>query len=108
MPLSSSIVPESDKKIFLVLEDFGYLGRAWRETRIEDSDVERIITDLLKGRYTNPVRLIAFNTSEGWSRDVSEDVARELQQRRADQMHEIPAGLQQFVARYGGIGRLKK
>jgi hypothetical protein len=24
------------------------------------------------------VRVVAFNTSEGWSRDISEDVAREL------------------------------
>ena len=25
-----------------------------------------------------PVRVIAFNTAEGWSRDVTEDVAREI------------------------------
>jgi hypothetical protein len=32
----------------------------------------------MTGQFNNPVRVIAFNTSEGWSRDLSEDVAREL------------------------------
>jgi len=30
-----------------------------------------------------PVRVIAFNTAEGWSRDVTEDIAREM----LDQAH---------------------
>ena len=33
MPRSPSIVPEdSDRDVYLILEDFGPLGRAWRET----------------------------------------------------------------------------
>jgi hypothetical protein len=35
----------------------------------------------LTGQFNNPVRVVAFNTSEGWSRDVSEDVAREVLRR---------------------------
>jgi hypothetical protein len=31
----------------------------------------------MTGPYCNPVRLIAFNTAKGWSRDVSEAVADE-------------------------------
>jgi hypothetical protein len=46
--------------------------------------------------------VIAFNTSEAWARNVSEVVARELQQRFADQMRELPARLQRFVEQYGG------
>ena len=26
--------------------------------------------------YSHPVRVVAFNTAEGWSRDVTEDIAR--------------------------------
>jgi hypothetical protein len=51
--------------------------------------------------------LIAFKSSEGWSRDVSEDVARELKQRCLDQMRDLPAGLQQFVDQYGGPAEMK-
>jgi hypothetical protein len=38
--------------------------------------------------------------AEGWVRDVSEDVARELRQRCADRRRELPESLQRFVERY--------
>ena len=47
-----------------------------------------------------PGRVIGFNTAEGWSRDVSEDVARELRQRCADQDRDPPDFLTEFVERY--------
>jgi len=62
--------------IYLVLDDFG-LGCAWRETNVEDTDLEAVISDLLEGQYSNPV-VIGFNLSEGWVRDVSEEIARKL------------------------------
>jgi hypothetical protein len=37
--------------------------------------------DMLRGEYSNPVRVVGFNTVEGWARDVSEDVADELRHR---------------------------
>ena len=78
-----SIVPSDDgETVYLVLDDFGDLGRCWRETDMETAaDLETVIADLLKGEYANPVRVIGSNTAEGWSRDVSEDVASELQYR---------------------------
>jgi hypothetical protein len=63
-----------------VLDDFGGQGLAWRETDLEDTDLETIIRHLLEGQYRSPVRVIGFNIAEGWVRDVSEDVARELRQ----------------------------
>jgi len=70
MPSSPSIVPEIDRDVCLVLDDFGLLlGRAWRETDVHDANFESVIADLLDGQYTNPVRIIAFNT--GSSHDIS-------------------------------------
>src|SRR5215475_13698884 len=43
-----------------------------------DTDYETLIRHLLEGQCSNPVRVVAFNTEEGWSRDVSDDVADEL------------------------------
>jgi hypothetical protein len=77
----------------------GGLGSAWRETNAQDTDLQAVIDDLLEGQYSNPVRIIGFNTTEGWSRDVSEDVARELQQRCADHDRELPEFLREFVDR---------
>ena len=60
-----SIVPgsrENDQTVYLVADDFGKVGRAWRETDYEASDLETIVQDLLTGQYSNPIRVIAFNT----------------------------------------------
>src|SRR5215212_5333819 len=78
MRSSPSIVPGVDRDVCLVLDDFGRLGLAWRETDVEDTGFETVVRDLLDGQYSSPVRVIAFNITEGWSRDVSEDVALEL------------------------------
>jgi hypothetical protein len=37
-----------------------------------------VIQDLLTGQYGHPIRVVAINTAERWSEDVSEDVAREF------------------------------
>ena len=78
MRASPSIVPrDDDQDAYLVMDDFGgRLGFAWRETAPDSTDFETVISDLLDGQYSNPVRVVGFNTAEGWSRDVSEDVAQ--------------------------------
>ena len=92
--------PGNDQDVYLVLDEFGgRIGQAWRETDAEAARLETVIADLLDGQYSSPVRVIAFNTAEGWSRDVSENVARELRRRCAEQARELPAYLQDFVER---------
>ncbi len=79
-----------DQDIYLVLDDFGgRLGRAWRETNEDQTDRETLIRDLMEGQYTNPVRIVTFNTAGGWSRDVTMDIADELR-RRYVEFGEIP------------------
>jgi hypothetical protein len=102
MRRSPSIIPGIDRDVYLVLDDFGKIGRAWRETDVEDTDYETVIKDLLAGQFANPVRVIGFNTAEGWSKDVSEDVARELRQRCGAQDRELPDFLEGFLERYIG------
>ena len=80
MRRSPSIVPpEANQDTYLVLDDFGErLGRAWRETNEGDTDRETLIRDLMEGQYSHPARIVVFNTAEGWSRDVTMDIADEL------------------------------
>lgn len=93
-----SIVPSGDDEtVYLVADDFGRLGRAWSEADYEATDLETVIQDLLSGQYSHPFRVIAFNTAERWSEDVSEDVARELRRRCDLQMCELPPSLSDFV-----------
>jgi hypothetical protein len=99
--LAPSIVPaDIGPDVYLVLDQLGQrLGRVWRERDEEDTDFETLIRHLLEGQYSNPVRVVAFNAAEGWSRDVSEDVADELRERCAD-WGETPASLHEFLGRY--------
>jgi hypothetical protein len=95
-----SIVPTDDQSIYLVLDDFGRHGRAWRETDVEATDLETIIKGMLEGQYSNPVRIVGFNTAEGWSRDVSEDVAHEVRHRCDRQGTDVPVNLESFMERH--------
>jgi hypothetical protein len=50
-----SIVPAGeDQSVYLVVDDFGHHGRCWRETDIDATDLETVITDLLDGQYNSP------------------------------------------------------
>ena len=92
-----SIEVQASQDTYLVLEDFGgRLGRAWRETDEEATDHETLIRNLMDDQSRSPVRIVAFNTAEGWSRDVTKDIADELR-RRFVEYADVPASLQDFV-----------
>jgi hypothetical protein len=79
---SPSITPHRpDQDTYLVLDDFGWIGLAWRETDEDGTDRETLIRDLFAGDYNNPVRIVAFNTAKGWSRDATVDIAEEMRRR---------------------------
>jgi hypothetical protein len=104
---SPSIVPNADdREVCLVLDDFvGHIGRSWREADEDRTDREDVITDLLEGQYSNPVRVVAFNIAEGWSRDMSREIANEVAQRLANEDRDVPPGLEGFIERHGTTGR---
>ncbi|MBB2731698.1 MULTISPECIES: hypothetical protein [Bradyrhizobium] len=61
--------------------------------------METVIQDLLAGEYRKPIRVVAFNTAECWSQDVSEDIAREIQRRCNLHLSDVPSYLQELVDR---------
>ena len=94
---SPSVVRSTSQDTYLVLDDFGgNLGRAWRETAEEDANREMLIRDLMDGQYSRPARIIAFNTAEGWSRDVTVDIADELRRRFAG-YDDVPVSVQELL-----------
>lgn len=90
-------VPDFDVTVHIVLDDFGTLGRAYRETDETRGGLEEVVSDLLSGQYSNPVRVVAFNTSEGWARDVSEDVAWDVVRRAAKEGALLPESTRRFA-----------
>jgi hypothetical protein len=86
--------------VHIVLDDFGKAGRVYRETAEAEATFESVVDDLLTGQFNNPLRVIAFNSSQGWSRDVSEDVAREVLRRVAGRVRPLAASSRKFVETY--------
>jgi hypothetical protein len=71
-----ALVALDDQDVYLVLDDFGeYIGRSWSETDEDWTDRATMIAHLIDGQYTDPVRVVAFNTAKGWARDVSRELA---------------------------------
>jgi hypothetical protein len=95
------IVPRGDdENVYLVVDNLGSYGEVWREIETVRTDLECVITDLLDGQYNSPVRVVGFNTAEGWSRDVSAEVAVELCRRFYLQSRELPESILEFVQRH--------
>jgi hypothetical protein len=93
-----SIVPNGhDQNFYIVVNNYGKLGPAFAETDLGEADLETTISDLMSGQYDDPVRVVAFNTSEHWSEDASEDVAREIMRRLDLAGGALPSPIAAFI-----------
>ncbi len=100
-----SIAPSKDDTVYIVEDDFGKLGRVYSETDSEQCDRETTLQDLYSCQFYDPFRVVAFNTSEGWSRDVSYEFATEIQRRADLDGRELTGSLAEFVDYYTRPGR---
>ena len=74
-----SLVPVSESSdVYVVLDALPTFGRVWRELSEEAANQETVLKLIANGEFHGPVRVIVFNTAEGWSRDVSEAIAGAL------------------------------
>lgn len=95
---SPSIVPQGfDTDVYVVLDDIGHLGRAYREVDENEADRSTVIRNLLGGQYNNPVRIVCFNTARGTSRDATAEIAREMEEQAAQKGEELSPGLREFI-----------
>jgi hypothetical protein len=100
--MAASLVPYSHNTVYLVLDDLGPSDRVWIETDEEKANEPTIVRWFIEEQFTRPLRVIAFNTEEGWSRDVSREIAeKSLNLNRAGTV--LGAGASEFVERV--IGR---
>jgi hypothetical protein len=92
---SPSIIPGFNADVYLVLDDFAQLGRAYHEVDEDKADRQTLIRR--EGQYKKLVRIVAFNTAEGWARDVTAEIARENRDRADRSGDQLSAGLQEFI-----------
>ncbi len=69
---------------------------SWRETDAQSANREALIRDLVEGQYRRPTSIVAFNSSAGWCRDVTLEVADELR-RRYVEFGEVPESILDFM-----------
>ncbi|MGA9281763.1 MAG: hypothetical protein WBW00_10800 [Pseudolabrys sp.] len=93
------LAPGDDVTVHIVLNDFGPLGQAHVETDEAEADEATIIENILSGQYSHPVRVVAFNTAEGWACDVTEDIARAVWSKARSEYRPIGKVAQEFLER---------
>ena len=96
------LAPSDDVTVHFVLNDFGPLGRAYVETDEAEADEATIVENILTGQYSHPLRVIAFNTAEGWARDVTEGIARAVLDLARREDRSIGKVAQEFLERVLG------
>ena len=94
---SPPTAPAFDADVYLVLDDFGTIGRAYREANETQTDRETVIQNFLSGEYNNPVRVVCFNTAQGSSRDATLEIVQEIQERASRHGLELSRGLRDFI-----------
>ena len=100
MPRRPFLRHVNDATAYLVVNDFGQFGRAFVETDVAEADRETIIRKFVAGQYSDAIRVVAFNTAEGWSWDASQDIAREILQRSVDADQVLGENTRDFINRH--------
>lgn len=104
MSSAPPLVPASEdqRTVYLVLDNFGgRLGRSWRETDDEKTDLATLMVDLVDGQYNDPIRVVAFNLAEGWARHTSREVADLIVHGCGRDGFDVPPFLRSFVEHHG-------
>jgi hypothetical protein len=97
----------ADETVYIVVDLMVRQGGILRETRVERTDIETIIAELMSGRFNEPVRVIAFNTLEHWADDISAQIAAEIEARCDIEGTGIPEHIRDFVVSATGPARTK-
>ena len=97
---SPSIVPgmPTDVTVYAVLDDLGSFGRVWRETDENAAAEATVIRNIIDSQYERPIQVVAFNTAEGWARDVTEDIARGVVEKARAERIDLTESARDFYA----------
>lgn len=101
--ISPSIVPGISSTHYFVLDDFGEYGCLFHEQREHETSEACVIRYLIEGQYNHPLRVIAFNAEEGWSRDVSVEIADKVLQRVESNHGTVTSGTRAFLEHHLGF-----
>ena len=92
----------ADQTVYLVVDRLTRQGAVYCEIEIERTNIETVVTDLLAGQFSDPVRVTAFNTLEHWSQDISREIAADIQTLCDIARAPVPEHVEDFVHGHTG------
>jgi hypothetical protein len=75
--------------------------KVWHEVGDGEANETMIAQWINEGQFSRPVKIVAFNTEQGWSRDVTHEVASKLLDLNQDGVA-LGAAAREFVERVTG------
>ena len=60
--------------VYIVLQ----YGKVWHQVGDGEANETMIAQWINEGQFSRPVKIVAFNTEGGWSRDVTHEIATKL------------------------------
>ena len=100
--MPNGISSGADKVVYLVVDKVGSPRDKRCKTKVERTDIETVVSNLIAGQFNDPLRVVAFNTLGYWSSDVSAEVANEIQARCDVEAMPVPEHIRDFVLNYTG------
>jgi hypothetical protein len=95
---SPSLAPNLDFETYIVLDEFEKF-RVYREAEEVEASRRDVIRQISDGQFNKPVRVVAFNLAEGWCRDVTEDIAKDILDYALRKAEQLSQSAQEFVER---------
>jgi len=100
-----SIVPGvPDQDYHIVICGFRN-GPSFLETDLDHADFESVVTNMMVGEYSDPLRVVMLNPETQRCEDVSHAVANEILRRLAFEGREVPPLLEGFIDSHAGPDR---
>jgi hypothetical protein len=100
--LLPNAVSRAETTVYLVVDSIGSPRNACRKTKLERTGIEAMISNLIAGQFNDPLRVLAFDRLGRWSKDVSRDVAEEIQTRCDIEAMPVPEHIRDFVESHAG------
>jgi hypothetical protein len=99
---AASLVPlYENNDVYLVLDELVTFGRVWCELSEKSANEQTVLELIANGGFNRPIRVIVFNTAEGWSRDHTIALGLKLLQ-MSHEGRVLGAAAREFVKRTTG------
>jgi hypothetical protein len=83
------------------MDEIGEFGNVWREMAEGEANEATIVRWIIEGQFSRPIRIVAFDTDDGWSHDMTRNIAAKLLDLNQDGVA-LSATAREFVERVTG------